>query len=113
MRNRHEWCRTLHLSRQYFGARIRRSFIRPSIAPTGTTMGASIIDSSIFGNIFSTSAMRFVWSDENRTSKYLEIEKALAKVQGELGIIPRAAADEIVSKCDIANIDMDRLRVQT
>jgi len=79
----------------------------------GTTMGASIIDSSIFGNIFSTAAMRFVWSDENRTSKYLEVEKALANVQGDLGIIPRVAADEIVSKCDIANIDMDRLRAQT
>ena len=76
-------------------------------------MRASIIDSSIFGNIFSTEDMRFVWSDENRTAKYLEVEKTLAKVQGRLGIIPREAADEIVANCDIAKIDMEKLRAQT
>ena len=65
-------------------------------------MGATIIDSRIFGNIFSTDAMRHVWSDENRTAKYLDIERALALVQGRLGIIPQEAADEIVRNCDIA-----------
>ena len=45
-------------------------------------MGATIIDSQIFGNIFSSEAMRRVWSDENRTAKYVEIERALAIVQG-------------------------------
>lgn len=76
-------------------------------------MGASIIDSSIFGNIFSTDAMRQVWSDRNRTEKYLDIERALAIVQGRLGIIPQEAADEIVRNCDIEKIDMDKLRAQT
>ncbi|NMF97514.1 adenylosuccinate lyase family protein [Aromatoleum toluolicum] len=76
-------------------------------------MGASIIDSSIFGNIFSTDAMRQVWSDRNRTEKYLDIERALAVVQGRLGIIPQEAADEIVKNCDIDKIDMDKLREQT
>ena len=59
-------------------------------------MAATIIDSRIFGDIFSDSRMRHVWSDENRTAKYLDIERALAKVQGQLGIIPQEAADEIV-----------------
>ncbi|MBK8742293.1 MAG: adenylosuccinate lyase family protein [Betaproteobacteria bacterium] len=76
-------------------------------------MAATIIDSPIFGNIFSTDAMRAVWSDENRTAKYVAIEKALAIVQGRLGIIPREAADEIVRNCDISKIDMDQLRAQT
>ena len=76
-------------------------------------MSAGIIDSSIFGNIFSTAAMRHVWSDENRTAKYLEIEKALALVQGRLGIIPQEAANEIVRNCDPARIDMVKLREQT
>ena len=76
-------------------------------------MAASIIDSSIFGNIFSTEAMRHVWSDHNRTAKYVEIEKALAVVQGRLGIIPQEAADEIVRNCDIDKIDMEKLREQT
>ena len=55
-------------------------------------MSATIIDSKIFGDIFSDAKMREVWSDENRTAKYLDIERALAKVQGELGIIPQEAA---------------------
>jgi 3-carboxy-cis,cis-muconate cycloisomerase len=76
-------------------------------------MAATLIDSSIFRHIFSTDAMRRVWSDESRTAKYLEIEKALAIVQGRLGIIPQAAADEIARNCDVARIDMDRLRRDT
>jgi len=76
-------------------------------------MPATIIDSAIFGNIFSTEAMRHVWSDENRTAKYLEIERALAIVQGRLGIIPAEAADEIVRNCVLEKIDMAKLRTQT
>lgn len=76
-------------------------------------MAASIIDSIIFQGIFSTDEMRQVWSDENRTQKYLDIEHALAKVQGKLGFIPQEAADEIMSHCEIAKIDMLKLRAQT
>jgi 3-carboxy-cis,cis-muconate cycloisomerase len=86
--------------------------LKPLIAKE-SNMAASIIDSSIFQGIFTTDAMRRVWSDENRTAKYVEIERALAVVQGRLGIIPKEAADEIVSHCRIEEIDMARLREQT
>jgi len=76
-------------------------------------MPSTIIDSAIFGDIFSTQAMRQVWSDENRTAKYVAIESALAKVQGRLGLIPADAAAEIVRVCDIENIDMVKLKAQT
>jgi 3-carboxy-cis,cis-muconate cycloisomerase len=76
-------------------------------------MPSTIIDSAIFGDIFSTPAMRRVWSDENRTAKYLQIESALAKVQGELGLIPAEAAAEIIRVCSIENIDMVKLKAQT
>ncbi len=76
-------------------------------------MPSTIIDSAIFGDIFSTAAMRRVWSDENRTAKYLQIEAALAKVQGELGLIPAEAAAEIISVCSIDRIDMVKLKAQT
>jgi hypothetical protein len=39
-------------------------------------MPTTLIDSAIFGDIFSTDSMRRVWSDENRTQKYLDIESA-------------------------------------
>jgi 3-carboxy-cis,cis-muconate cycloisomerase len=76
-------------------------------------MPSTLIDSAIFGDIFSTAAMRRVWSDENRTAKYLEIEAALARVQGRLGLIPQEAADEIVRACKIEGIDMQKLKAQT
>ena len=62
-------------------------------------MGSTSIDSSIFGDIFSTKAMRDVFSDQSRTRKYLEIEATLARVQGRMGMIPAEAADEIVKHC--------------
>jgi 3-carboxy-cis,cis-muconate cycloisomerase len=74
---------------------------------------STIIDSVIFGDIFSSAEMRAVWSDENRTRTYLAIEAALATVQGELGIIPAAAAEEIISHCQLDQLDMAELRRQT
>lgn len=76
-------------------------------------MPATIIDSKVFGDMFSEAQMRHVWSDENRTAKYLDIERALAKVQGELGIIPQEAADEIVRNCEPSQIDWARLKAKT
>jgi len=76
-------------------------------------MPSTIIDSAIFRDIFSTEAMRRVCSDENRTAKYLDIEAALAKVQGRLGLIPPDAAEEIVRACSIDKIDMAKLKAQT
>ena len=76
-------------------------------------MASSIIDSTIFQGIFSSDEMRRVWSDENRTQKYLDIERALAVVQARLGLIPQEAAEEIVRHCELGQIDMARLREQT
>ncbi len=76
-------------------------------------MAATIIDSTLFGDVFSTRAMRGVWSDENRVAQYLVFEAALAKVQGALGVIPAEAAAEIERVCQVGNIDMARLKVQT
>jgi len=76
-------------------------------------MPATALDSLIFRDIFSTAAMRRVFSDEQRTAYYLEIEAALARVQGRLGTIPAEAAREIEAKCRIENIDLNKLKQQT
>jgi 3-carboxy-cis,cis-muconate cycloisomerase len=76
-------------------------------------MAASIIDSRIFQGIFTSEPMRRIWSDENRTQKYLDVEAALARVQGRLGLIPQEAADEIVRHCQLNQIDLAKLREQT
>jgi 3-carboxy-cis,cis-muconate cycloisomerase len=76
-------------------------------------MPTTTIDSAIFRDIFSTEAMRRVFSDENRIQKYLDFEAALAQAQARLGIIPKEAADEIVKHCDVAEIDFAKLKTQT
>jgi 3-carboxy-cis,cis-muconate cycloisomerase len=76
-------------------------------------MPTTLIDSAIFGDIFSTDSMRRVWSDENRTQKYLDIESALARAQARLGIIPKAAAEEINRHCGIEEIDLTKLKYDT
>jgi 3-carboxy-cis,cis-muconate cycloisomerase len=76
-------------------------------------MTATALDSAIFRDIFTTPAMREVFSDERRTTYYLEIEIALARAQSRLGIIPEKAAHEIERQCRIENIDLARLKQQT
>ena len=76
-------------------------------------MPATVVDSLIFRDIFSTPEMRDVFSDETRTRFYLEIEAALARVQARLGIIPERAAREIERQCRIENIDLAKLKGQT
>ena len=76
-------------------------------------MPSSLIDFAVFRDIFSTEAMRRVFSDENRVQKYLDFEAALARAQARLGIIPQEAAEEICRHCDAAEIDYNKLKVQT
>ncbi len=76
-------------------------------------MAASLIDSAVFRDIFSTGAMRGVFSDENRVQKYLDFEAALARAQGRLGIIPSEAAEEICRHCHAAEMDFAKLKAQT
>lgn len=58
----------------------------------------SVLDSILMQNNFSTPEIRAIWSDENKISKQLKVEAALAKVEGELGVIPETAAKKIVEK---------------
>jgi 3-carboxy-cis,cis-muconate cycloisomerase len=76
-------------------------------------MPSTILDSAVFRDIFTTPAMRGVWSDENRVQKYLDFEAALARAQGKLGIIPKNAAAEIVRHCDAKEYDMGKLKEAT
>ncbi|MBI1202320.1 MAG: 3-carboxy-cis,cis-muconate cycloisomerase [Rhodopseudomonas sp.] len=76
-------------------------------------MPSSYFDSAVFRNVFTTEAMRAVWSDENRVQKYLDFEKALAVAQARLKIIPQEACDEIVKHCDGKEYDMAKLKAAT
>ena len=58
-------------------------------------MGSSAIDSMFHGALFSTDEMREIFSDRSWVQKWLDTEAALAKAQGELGVIPKEKADVI------------------
>jgi 3-carboxy-cis,cis-muconate cycloisomerase len=76
-------------------------------------MPSTYLDSAIFRDVFTTAAMRQVWSDENRVQKYLDFEKALAVAQAKLKIIPQEACDEIVKHCDVKDYDFAKLKEAT
>ena len=76
-------------------------------------MPVSLIDSAVFRDIFSTAAMRTIFSDEYRVQKYLDFEAALARAQARLGVIPQDAAEEICRHCNAAEIDLNKLKTQT
>ncbi|MCY3672312.1 MAG: 3-carboxy-cis,cis-muconate cycloisomerase [Alphaproteobacteria bacterium] len=73
-------------------------------------MPVSIIDSGIYGNLFGADAMRAVFSERGQVQKWLDVEAALARVQGRLGIIPEDAAAEISARADAGLIDMELMR---
>lgn len=73
---------------------------------------ATAIDSKVYGDVFSTQAMREVWSDTARVQRYLDVERALSVVQGRLGIIPAKAAEEIASHCNVSEMDWDKMKTQ-
>ncbi|HEY4662721.1 MAG TPA: adenylosuccinate lyase [Candidatus Humimicrobiaceae bacterium] len=56
---------------------------------------------------YTTKEMGAVWSEENKFRKWLEIEKAVAMAQADLGIIPRKAADDITknAKFEVSKIN--------
>src|SRR5215510_8057932 len=76
-------------------------------------MPATALDSTILRDIFTTEAMRRVFSDERRIEYYLQFEVALARVQARLGIIPAKAAAEIERQCKIEKMDFARLKRTT
>ena len=69
-------------------------------------MSVSPIDSSVYGDLFTTPAMRAVFSDEARLQRMLDVEAALARAQARLGLIPAAAGKEISAKAEIARFDL-------
>jgi 3-carboxy-cis,cis-muconate cycloisomerase len=74
---------------------------------------STVFDSAIFRDAFGTPAMREVFSDEALVARYVEIEIALAKVEGRLGVIPADAAREIASRCQPQGIDFAKLKQKT
>ncbi len=62
---------------------------------------------------YTTKEMGAVWGEENKFSKWLEIEKAVARVQADLGIIPKKAADDINKKAKFEILKINEIENKT
>jgi len=57
-------------------------------------------------SLFTTDALRALFSNRARLSRMLEFEAALAQAEASVGVIPQSAANVIARQCDIANFDV-------
>jgi len=68
-------------------------------------MSALTFNSAIYGNAWSSQAIREIFDDVPRTRAWLEILATLAEVQAEFGLIPAAEAKKIAAICRKLDID--------
>jgi 3-carboxy-cis,cis-muconate cycloisomerase len=59
--------------------------------------------------LFTTEALRAIFSGDARVARMLEFEAALADAEAEAGVIPVAAADAIRARCAVARFDIAAL----
>ena len=81
-------------------------------------MPIGALDSTIFADMFGTAAMRKVFGDDAFLMRCAEVEAALARAQGRLGIIPAEAAEAITHAANsLASgrdaLDLARLKRET
>ena len=68
-------------------------------------MPATMIDSSIFGSLWSPHAIKALFEEGARTRAWLEIIAVLAEVQAEFELIPATAAQAIAQCCNGLAVD--------
>ena len=74
---------------------------------------ASVFDSEIYRDLFTTPEMQAVFSDARLISYWLRFEVELAAVQATLGVIPVEAAQAIAKAAQPDNINIAKLRAGT
>ncbi|MET9357258.1 adenylosuccinate lyase [Streptomyces sp. NPDC006617] len=65
-----------------------------------------LMDSRILGDLFTSKALRAVFTDRAMVQSWLDAEAALAQAQSDLGIIPAQAASQIADRADAGLYDL-------
>lgn len=78
-----------------------------------TAVASTMFDSVLYRDVFSTPAMRAVFSDDALLKAYVQAEAALAAAQGETGVIPREAAEAIARQAPAIELDREQLKSDT
>nr|WP_294528394.1 adenylosuccinate lyase family protein [uncultured Rhodopila sp.] len=66
-------------------------------------------DSPILGTLYGSDAMRAVFDESAYFQRMLDVEAALARVQGRMGIIPADAAEAIAAAANVENLHTEAL----
>ncbi|MDQ1517564.1 MAG: hypothetical protein QOE80_3394 [Actinomycetota bacterium] len=69
--------------------------------------------SAVYAHLWSTAEVDALLGDEGRLAAWLDILAALARAQGELGLIPAEVADEIARKAVVENLDLAYVAAET
>src|SRR5256885_15308888 len=69
--------------------------------------------SAIYAHLWSPRGVDALLGAEGRPASWLDILAALARAQGELGLIPAGAGDEIARRALVENLDLDYVAAQT
>jgi 3-carboxy-cis,cis-muconate cycloisomerase len=76
-------------------------------------VATTVLDSILFRDLFGTARMREVFDDRALVTRYVQFEVALAKAEGQCGVIPAEAAAVIAERANVAGLDFDSLRRET
>ncbi|EIP3426396.1 tRNA (N6-threonylcarbamoyladenosine(37)-N6)-methyltransferase TrmO [Salmonella enterica] len=66
-------------------------------------------DYELQNNIYVDLEVSKIYDEKIRVKRWIEIESVIAKVQGDLGIIPKYDAEVIVNVCKFENLDYDKI----
>jgi adenylosuccinate lyase len=72
-------------------------------------MAIQLMDSVIFGPIFANNEVKAIFDEKGVIESWLLFEKTLAKVQAELGIIPKTSAEEINHKANLNDLSLEKI----
>ena len=65
-----------------------------------------------YRDTFTNPLMQKIFSEESRFQSWLKTEASLAKVQSELGLIPKKASENILKMAKVKNLDLCKLKEQ-
>jgi 3-carboxy-cis,cis-muconate cycloisomerase len=76
-------------------------------------MSAGLLSSEVYGGLVGDAEIAALLDDKARIRGMLRVEAALARVEGELGVIPKAAAKRIAAEAEKLDIDPASLAAGT
>jgi adenylosuccinate lyase len=74
----------------------------------GVPMAIQPMDTTMFGLIFDSES-KAIFDEDGVVESWLLFEKTLARVEGELGIIPKHLAEEIYRKANLSGVSLERI----